>query len=129
MARPAGVAAMSEAELKAQLLDQLQEALLNSDDLQEFLAQLAQHAAAALGNHEEVACTVLVLRGPADRMVAPEPTLTSWSEYGSTYDDGPGLSALRTGGAVLVRDVVREKRWNDLMAQAASAGIGSILAV
>jgi hypothetical protein len=129
MARPAGVAAMSEAELEAQLIETMQDALLNSDDLQDFLDQLAQQAAAAIGDRGEVACSVLVLRGPRDRTVAPGDNPTSWAEYQPKYDDGPGLSALRTGAAVLVHDVGKEKRWSDLMAEAASAGIGSILAV
>ena len=136
MARPAGVAAMSEAELEAQLIDTMQDALLNSDDLQDFLDQLAQHAAAVIDDRGEVACSVLVLRGPRDRTVSPGHSPmspghspTSWAEYQPKYDDGPGLSALRSGAAVLVHDVGKENRWNDLMAEAASAGIGSILAV
>jgi GAF domain-containing protein len=129
MARLAGVAAMSEAEIGAQLIDQMQDALLISDDLQDFLDHLAQLAAAALGDHGEVTCSVLVLRGPRDRTVSPTHSPASWAEYQPKYDDGPGLSALRTGAAVMVRDVEQEDRWNELMAEAASAGIGSILAV
>lgn len=127
---------MSEAELEAQLINTMQDALLNSDDLQDFLDQLAQHAAAAIDDRGEVACSVLVLRGPRDRTVSPGQSPaspghspTSWAEYQPKYDDGPGLSALRTGAIVLVHDVGNEKRWIDLMAEAASAGIGSILAV
>lgn len=129
MARPAGVAAMSETELEPGLIDKMQDALLNSDDLQDFLDQLAEHAAAAIDDRGEVACSVLVLRGHRDRTVSPGLSPTSWAEYQPKYDDGPGLSALRTGAVVLVHDVGREKRWNDLMAEAATAGIGSILAV
>ncbi|MEV7647704.1 GAF and ANTAR domain-containing protein [Arthrobacter sp. NPDC089319] len=127
---------MSEAELETQLVDAMQDALLNSDDLQDFLDQLAQHAAAVIDERGEVTCSVLVLRGPRDGTVSAtySPTSpgngpTSWAEYQPKYDDGPGLSALRSGAAVLVPDVGREQRWNDVMADAASAGIGSILAV
>ncbi|MET1152988.1 ANTAR domain-containing protein [Arthrobacter sp.] len=120
---------MSEAEFEAELVDKMQDALLNSDDLQDFLDQLAEHAAAAIDDRGEVACSVLLLRGPRDRTVSPGHSPTSWVEYQPKYDDGPGLSALRTGAAVLVYDVGKEKRWNDLMAEAASAGIDSVLAL
>ena len=62
---------MSEAELEAQLIDMMQDALLNSDDLQDFLDQLAQHAASAVDDRGEVACSVLVLRAPRDSTVSP----------------------------------------------------------
>ncbi|MGM0930753.1 MAG: GAF and ANTAR domain-containing protein [Actinomycetota bacterium] len=120
---------MSEAELEAQLVVKMQDALLDSDDLQDFLDQLALNAAAAMEGRAEVDCSVLLLRGPRDRTVSTGYSPASWAEYQPQYDDGPGLSALRTGAAVLVHDVEKEKRWNDLMAEAASAGIGSILAV
>ncbi|TJY70328.1 GAF and ANTAR domain-containing protein [Arthrobacter sp. CAU 1506] len=129
MVRPPEVAAMSEAGSEAQLVDAVQDALLNSDDLQDFLDQLAAHAAAAMNTGGHIACSALVLRGRQERTVSAATGPVLWAEYQAGYDDGPGLSALRTGTAVLVYDVAAETRWNALMADASAAGIGSILAV
>lgn len=121
---------MSEAGLQSQLVEQLQDMLLSSDGLQDFLDRLAQHAAATISPDGGVTCSVLLLLAPRERIVATGPgSGMALQEFHGNFDDGPGPRALLTGDVVLVDDVSTEARWPEPMAAAAAAGIGSILAL
>jgi GAF domain-containing protein len=109
----------------------LQDLVLASADVDEFLHQLAVHAAQTLTNGGmTVHCGATLLR---DKQMA---TVASSDEHALELDelqydhgDGPCLSAARTHTLVSVPDTAREARWRPYLDAIAPRGVGSILGV
>ena len=109
----------------------LQEMVLDSPDVGEFLANFSALAAAGLTTATNtVMCGVTVIRRKLGVVAASS---DEWAgaldKLQNSFGDGPCLTALRHRSTVHVPDTGAETRWPDYMAAVSLAGIGSILAV
>ena len=99
----------------------LQESFLQNPEVEAFLQGLATYAATRLGSADHPCCCEITVMRPK------KPAATAGSKPGlgmarleSTYGDGPGLTAMRTAGTVLVPDLRREQRWTEYVLDAKS---------
>ncbi|MHA7284085.1 ANTAR domain-containing protein [Arthrobacter sp. TMS2-4] len=109
----------------------LQDMVLESDDVQDFLAGLATIAAEAFsGAYGEVFCGVTLLRPRSMITVASSSDKArevDEVQYG--FDDGPCLRAARTGETVYIRDFLTEERFPEYRTAIASHGLRSALGI
>lgn len=109
----------------------LQDMVLESDDVQEFLTGLATIAAESFsGTYGEVFCGVTLLRPNSMITVASSSDRArevDEVQYG--FDDGPCLRASRTGELVHVRDFSTESRFPQYREAIASYGLRSALGI
>ncbi|WP_407923761.1 GAF domain-containing protein [Arthrobacter cheniae] len=105
--------------------------VLDSDDVQGFLTTLSQHAADQLsGRDHEVRCGITLLRPRAAETVASSDNLArTMDEVQYQFDEGPCLTAARTGQITQVHDVTSDSRWPQYLQAIAETGVRSILAV
>jgi hypothetical protein len=109
---------------------ELQELLLNTESVQEFLAELATCAARDLGG-ARFSCGVTVRThqrrpttlGTSDGLAA------ALDEAQYAAGDGPCLHALRTGDVVEVTDTATDARWPRFSSLCAENGAGSVLSL
>ncbi|WP_299166550.1 GAF and ANTAR domain-containing protein [uncultured Arthrobacter sp.] len=109
----------------------LQDKVLESDDVQMFLAGMADVAAKSFtGSHGEVFCGVTLLRPQSMVTVASsseEAQLMDEVQYG--FDDGPCLRAAREGYTVNIPDFLTESRFPEYREAIAAHGIRSALGI
>ena len=119
-------------ELQTALGGCLEDLILESANVEEFLAQLATMAAASLSSsgRRAVQCSV-VLRRPKKSVAVGTSggCARAMGELHVTLRGGPCLSAARENQSVLVPDLRTERRWPDYVRAASSQGIRSILSV
>ncbi|HEX9086086.1 MAG TPA: GAF and ANTAR domain-containing protein [Arthrobacter sp.] len=118
--------------LRARLSERLQDLLLDSDVLEDFLRQLAGLAAefAAAETGRPVDCSVRVARRRRPlALAASDPDARVLDRLLEDAGEGPGLEAQQTGLAVLVPDTTMDPRWRRYQRAAAQRGSRSILAV
>jgi GAF domain-containing protein len=109
----------------------LQELVLDSRDVRDFLAELAVLAAARLsGPGNTIHSGVTVLRRKRPEVVAcSDAVAAALDELQNSFGDGPCLTALRTGTTILAADLSTEQRWTPYIQAASAQGVSSILAV
>ncbi|WP_318533030.1 GAF and ANTAR domain-containing protein [Arthrobacter vasquezii] len=124
-------AAVSSNELSDVRTDhRLQDAVLDSADVEAFLNELCRHAAGALGDREEILCGITLLRErKAATVASSSERAREMDEVQYKFDDGPCLSAARNQTTVHVADVNQEEHWADYIGAVADRGMQSILAV
>ncbi|BBE24501.1 RNA-binding protein (plasmid) [Arthrobacter sp. MN05-02] len=109
----------------------LQDMVLESDDVQEFLTGLVQVASQAFtGAYGEVYCGVTLLRPRSMVTVAassPEAQRMDEIQYG--FDDGPCLRAAREGITVHIPDFHTETRFPEYREAIAANGLRSALGI
>jgi GAF domain-containing protein len=109
----------------------LQDMVMDSDDVQEFLTGLVQVASRAFtGAYGEVFCGVTLLRPRSMVTVAassPEAQRMDEIQYG--FDDGPCLRAAREGITVHIPDFHTETRFPEYREAIASHGLRSALGI
>lgn len=109
----------------------LQDMVLESDDVQDFLTGLASIAAEAFsGPYGEVFCGVTLLRPRSMITVASSSDKArevDEVQYG--FDDGPCLRAARTGSTIHIRDFHTEDRFPEYRQAIASYGLRSALGI
>ena len=109
----------------------LQELVLDSRDIQAFLADLAVLAASRLstpGNTVHSGVTVLRHRKP-EAVAASDAAAKALDELQNGFGQGPCLTALRHRTTLLVPDLTTETRWRPYVRTAVRHGVSSILAV
>lgn len=109
----------------------LQEMVLESRDIKEFLKELAALSASRLsvpGKTIHAGVTVLRHKRP-EAFAASDASARALDEMQNGFGDGPCLAALRTQATVLVPDLPGERRWAPYVRAAAGKGVLSILAV
>jgi GAF domain-containing protein len=107
---------------------ELQSLLLGTQDIQEFLQELA--ALAARRVTAGVSCGITLQPNGRPLTVASSDTLAGQLDevqYG--IDDGPCLHAMRTGQPVRILDTAGEARWSGFSGRAAAQGIRSTLSL
>lgn len=108
----------------------LQDAVLDSADVESFLGELCRDAVQALSDGEEVLCGVTLLR---DRKAATAASSSerarNMDEVQYNFNDGPCLTASRDQTTIHIPDLAQEERWPDYTRAITGRGMHSILAV
>jgi GAF domain-containing protein len=107
---------------------QLQELLLDTEDVDTFLHQVALLAAdgVVLG----ASCGITLRRADGPLTVASSDALAARvDEVQYSFGDGPCLTSMETGQVVLVGDVAEDDRWSPYRTRALEHGVRSSLAV
>lgn len=122
---------MTESDQSGVPVPQLQELLLKSEDITDFLDGFTTTMARALSTEgDEVWCAVTLLRPKRSTTVAASgPRAEILDEIQYHYGDGPCLTAAREHRLVHVPDTRTDPRWPDYGRAAAAAGILSALGV
>jgi GAF domain-containing protein len=109
----------------------LQELVLESVDVGDFLGELAEYAAAFFSAPGiKVRCAFTVLRRKKSATVASSDAQARMlDEVQLAFGEGPCLVAMQEMSTVHVPDVDTESRWPAYMSALAGHGVGSILAV
>jgi putative methionine-R-sulfoxide reductase with GAF domain len=109
----------------------LQDLVLETADVDEFLARLANLAAAALTTASNaVSCGLTVItKKKGTTTASSDERVRALEELQIEFGDGPCLTALRHSSLILVVDTRGESRWSDYMEAVWRNGIGSVLAV
>lgn len=109
----------------------LQNLVLDSGDVQEFLDELARLSAASFSSGNNVVlCGITLLRERKAATVASSgEEALAMDELQYAYTEGPCLTAAREQATVVVRDVQTETRWPDYISAVRGHGMRSILAV
>jgi GAF domain-containing protein len=111
--------------------EHLQDLVLDSSDVEDFLHELAVVAASELASPgQEVFCGVtLIRRKRAATIASSDARARRMDELQYGYNDGPCLSAIRESVTIHVPDLREDSRWPQYAGAALEAGINSILAV
>lgn len=101
----------------------LQELILSTQGMTEFLDELVQLAAAGHGS-----CAITVRLDDRSRTVASSDALAARAdEIQYAQDDGPCLESMRTGTVVDGPDLATDERWGNYRSYALAQGIRSVL--
>ncbi len=111
------------------VLDELQDIILATSDLQEFLNELAVLSARSVSrNGQEVLCGVTLLRSRRAGTVAYNSAKAkAMDELQYSYREGPCLSAATNQRTVVVTDFRTDARWPEYSNAVADHGMRSIL--
>jgi GAF domain-containing protein len=108
---------------------ELQDALLNTETVEQFLHEMAVLAADLVGGGD-MSCGMTMQPNGRPITVACSDSLAGlMDEFQYELDDGPCLSAMRDGKVVHIDDTAETTRWPSFEARAASLGIRSCLAL
>ncbi len=112
-------------------LAELQDALLKTDSVEQFLRELAVLAARTVGDSEGMSCGLaLRQRGrPASATACSDPLASEADRAQYLSGDGPSLHAIRHARAVNIHDTATPNSCPRFCRQAASIGIRSCYAV
>lgn len=121
----------NEQGLRGEVAGELQDLVLDSADVEEFLHDLVHYTSKELsrtGRPVNCGMTIMRYRKPATR-AASSPEAFAMDEIQNKAGDGPCLTAMRELRTVYVADLRREERWPELSFSAARQGYLSILGV
>jgi GAF domain-containing protein len=107
---------------------ELQNALLNTDSVEQFLHEMAVLAARLVEGGLSCGMTMRSNGRPVT-VACTDPVAAKVDEAQYELDDGPCLHAMRNGRLVRIEDTADKMRWPDFEAQAESRGIRSCLAL
>lgn len=121
----------TESSTQASVIEKVQDLLLDTQDVEDFLAGLARHSAEALsGRRGRVLCGITLMRHRSAATVASsseEAQLLDEVQY--SYKDGPCLKACREKVLIHVPDLAHDQTWPDYSEAIVRRGIRSVLAV
>ena len=107
---------------------ELQQALLGTESVEQFLQELALLAARLVANGLSCGMTIRPNGRPVTAACS-DPLAAQVDEVQYRLDDGPCLHAMREGILVRIDDTAGRARWPRFESKAASHGIGSCLAL
>jgi GAF domain-containing protein len=111
---------------------QLQDLILDTETVEDFLDRLAGFAAATLSRSvgAEIECGVTLQRRKRTMTVAgSSPRAVALDSIEHSLGDGPCIAALRTKSVVVLADVDTDARWPEYQRQLAAHGCRSTLGV
>lgn len=110
---------------------QLEDLLLASEDLTDFLQQFVRSTARHLaGEADDLWCSITLLRGAAAAtVVASHRRAAALDEVQYAFEGGPCLSAADRHRVVLLADTRTDRQWPAYSRAAAEHGVRSVLAV
>ncbi len=112
------------------LIEMMQDLILETDDVEEFLNELARHAATSIAIDVEVLCGITLRRQKRATTVASNnERARRMDEIQYKFEEGPCLEASASQSRVLIEDTRLEKRWPEYMGAVNEHGMRSILAV
>ncbi|MBP1138033.1 GAF domain-containing protein [Arthrobacter sp. PvP023] len=123
---------MDEITLDTSVAGQVQDLVINSQDVNRFLAEFCELSADSLSRTlgQDVSCAVTLNRHHRTTTAAwSNPEARLFDEIQQNYGDGPCLHAMSTGTTVLVRDTRADSRWPEYGLAVASLGQLSMLGV
>lgn len=122
---------VSENEVFTDVAQHLQDLVLDSPEVDQFLDELAVYSAARLsGPGRTVSCGISVVRQKkATTMASSSPGARVMDQLQHQYKDGPCLMAMRDRVTVLVPDLRLEKRWPAYVQAATGLGTLSVVGV
>ncbi|UZX04544.1 GAF and ANTAR domain-containing protein [Arthrobacter sp. CDRTa11] len=122
---------MQEASTPSLVIENVQDLLLDTQDVEDFLNELARYSAQNLSSPRgEVLCGITLLRHRTAATVASSSErarLLDEIQYG--YKDGPCLKCAREGVIVHVPDFKTETMWPEYCEAVLNHGIRSVLAI
>jgi GAF domain-containing protein len=109
----------------------LQELVLTSADVGEFLGELARASARSLSEPgDEILCGITLLRHrKAATVASSSPSAQAVDEIQYAFGDGPCVTASREQQTVEVPDLDTEQRWPQFAATVRKQGMRSVLAL
>jgi GAF domain-containing protein len=110
----------------AEQIRALQELVLATDTLQDFLSHVARQAV-TIG--PDLSCGITVSTDPRRPMTvgSSDATAAAFDETQYSQGDGPCLEAMRTGVIIEVSDATSETRWTPYLTHATDQGLGASL--
>jgi GAF domain-containing protein len=118
---------MAAADVPADLKG-LQDALVNTENVEQFLHEMAVLAAQVVGS--DSSCAMTMGHGPRPATVAcTDPVAAKVDAVQYELDTGPCLHAMRAGQVVHIEDTAGKAHWPEFERRAASLGIQSCLAL
>ncbi|MBT2597616.1 GAF and ANTAR domain-containing protein [Arthrobacter sp. ISL-72] len=123
---------MDEITLDTSVAEQLQDLVISSQDVNEFLAELCELSAHSLSNilGQKVSCAVTLSRHHRSTTAAwSNPEARLLDEIQHDFGEGPCLHAMSTGTTVLVRDTRTDPRWPEYGRAVVNQGQFSVLGV
>jgi GAF domain-containing protein len=109
-------------------LKELQDALLSSESVEQFLHEMSVLAAGLISGGISCGMT-LQPNGRPLTVACSDPVAAKVDEVQYELDDGPCLHAMRDGHMVHIEDTADKGRWPEFVTQAAAEGIRSCLAL
>jgi GAF domain-containing protein len=107
---------------------ELQQLLLDTDHITEFLNELARYAATTVA--PELSCGITMDREGGPLTVASSDAhALGLDEVQYGHHNGPCLTAMRTGTTVIISDLATDDRWGPYRLDALAHGIGSALSI
>jgi GAF domain-containing protein len=124
-------AEVSEYEVFTDVAQYLQDLVLDSPEVEQFLGELAVYSAARLsGPGRTVSCGISLVRKKKTATTASSsPCARLMEQLQHQYGDGPCLAAMRGMVTVLVPDLRLEDRWPAYVQGAGGLGILSVVGV
>jgi GAF domain-containing protein len=106
----------------------LQDALLSTENVEQFLGELAESSARLV---DGMSCGMTLRRGgrPSATAACSDPLASRLDWAQDEAGDGPCLQAARTGEAVRIDDTRRHERWPAFSRHAVPLGVLSVLAL
>jgi GAF domain-containing protein len=125
------VASESTAKSASSITEYLQELVLTSSDVGDFLSQLARVSARSLSEEgDEVLCGITLLRHRKAATVASSSNeAQAMDEIQYAFGDGPCMTASREQMTIHVQDLDADVRWPKYFETVLEHGVRSILAV
>ena len=113
------------------VIEKIQDLLLDTQDVEDFLNELATYSAENLsGPRGQVLCGITLLRHRTAATVASSGDRARLlDELQYKYGDGPCLQCAREGVVVHIRDFSTETLWPEYAATVLNHGIRSVLAI
>lgn len=119
---------VEERELGSSAAAELQQLLLDTDSLTQFLKEVSGYAADTVG--PRLSCGITLSRdGTPFTVASSDATATNLDEVQYDHHHGPCLTAMRTGEVVTINDLAAGHEWGTYRPDALAHGIGAILSV
>ncbi len=113
---------------RAEALSELQQLLLDTQNITEFLDELARYAADTIGRG--LSCGITMDRDGGPLTVASSDAhARTLDEVQYDHHDGPCLTAMRSRATVTITDLAADDRWGTYRVDALAHGIGSALSI
>lgn len=110
--------------------EQLQDLIIENQDVDQFLEDLAVYSSKILGRDVEVHCGVtLKRRNRATTVASSGHDARKLDEIQYRFEEGPCLHAIESGTTTVIADVRADNRWPDYFAAVADQGYYSMLGV
>ncbi|MEE2522311.1 GAF and ANTAR domain-containing protein [Pseudarthrobacter sp. J75] len=122
---------MTEPSTHTSVIEKIQDLLLDTQDVEDFLAELARHCAEALSgpNGKVLAGITLMRQRSAFTVASSSNEAQQLDEVQYKFKDGPCLKACREKVLIHVPDLSRDQTWPEYSDVIVKRGIRSVLAV